>query len=294
MRIPDHEQTPYTTHLTQPLYMLPTKDAKGYLRANTRLRTHLSLNLILFPIGNLGSRRPATYNSAALLPLHATPHPDLLVKDEAPQHCHPALMLRQRGIKLLCHLMQLRQPRPGDGGEIVMFIVQADVVREEIQRAVVAKRLGDGDVVRRITGRRGDRLVHVVLGDEVARRGMQRAGEERGEEEVQQRIDAKVAREEVDQHVVEGQLDREVDPVHPGKGHAVDGHGPDGVEEDLEGAEEGLAEDRVEEDSFEGGGQVRVESIDAEGLVVGKVVWLGEVSLSASHSSGQVSSTYPE
>jgi hypothetical protein len=62
--------------------------------------------------------------------------------------------------------------------------------------------------------------------------------------------------------------------VHPGEGHAVDGHGPEGVEEDLEGAEEGLAEDRVEEDGFEGGGEVGVEAVDAEGLVVGEVVGL--------------------
>jgi hypothetical protein len=62
--------------------------------------------------------------------------------------------------------------------------------------------------------------------------------------------------------------------VHPGEGHAVDGHGPEGVEEDLEGAEEGLAEDRVEEDGLEGGGEVRVEAVDAEGLVVGEVVGL--------------------
>jgi len=46
-------------------------------------------------------------------------------------------------------------------------------------------------------------------------------------------------------------------------------HGPQGVEEDLEGGEEGLAEDGVEEDGFEGGGEVGVETVDAEGFVVG-------------------------
>jgi hypothetical protein len=42
----------------------------------------------------------------------------------------------------------------------------------------------------------------------------------------------------------------------------------------LEGAEEGFAKDRVEEDGFEGGREVRVEAVDAEGLVVGEVVGL--------------------
>jgi len=42
-----------------------------------------------------------------------------------------------------------------------------------------------------------------------------------------------------------------------------------GVEEDLEGTEEGFAEDGVEEDGFEGGGKVGIEAIDTEGFVVG-------------------------
>jgi hypothetical protein len=45
----------------------------------------------------------------------------------------------------------------------------------------------------------------------------------------------------------------------------------------LEGAEEGFPEDGVEEDCFEGGGEVGVEAIDAEGFVVGQVVWLDGV-----------------
>jgi len=52
--------------------------------------------------------------------------------------------------------------------------------------------------------------------------------------------------------------------VHPREGYAVDRHGPYGVEEDLEGAEEGFAKDRVEENGFEGSRQVRVEAVDAE------------------------------
>lgn len=35
-----------------------------------------------------------------------------------------------------------------------------------------------------------------------------------------------------------------------GEGRAVDEHGPEGVEEDLEGAEKRLAEEGVEEEGF--------------------------------------------
>lgn len=59
-----------------------------------------------------------------------------------------------------------------------------------------------------------------------------------------------------------------------GEGDAVDEDGANGVEEDLEGAEEGLSEEGVEEYCFEGGGEVGVEGMDAEGFVVGQVVWL--------------------
>ena len=46
-------------------------------------------------------------------------------------------------------------------------------------------------------------------------------------------------------------------------------HGAQGVEEDLEGCEEGFAGDGVEEPGFEGGGKVGVEAVYAEGFVVG-------------------------
>lgn len=62
--------------------------------------------------------------------------------------------------------------------------------------------------------------------------------------------------------------------MHPGKWHAVDGHGTEGIKQDLEGAEEGLAQDGVKENGLEGGGEIGVEAVDAEGLVVGQVVGL--------------------
>src|SRR5699024_4198370 len=104
---------------------------------------------------------------------------------------------------------------------------------------------------------------------EVAGDGVEAAGEEGGEKEVQEGLGP--ARE-VNEGVVEGKLCGNIEVVNASERHAVDGHGADGVEEDLEGAEKGLAEDGVEDEGLEGGGQVRVDAIDAERLVVGEMV----------------------
>jgi hypothetical protein len=63
-------------------------------------------------------------------------------------------------------------------------------------------------------------------------------------------------------------LGGDVDEVDAGERHFVDKEGADGVEEDLEGAEEGFAKDGVEEYSFKGSGEVGVEAVNAEGFVV--------------------------
>ena len=177
-------------------------------------------------------------------------------------------MVRQIGIELVGDLPQLGQARPGDGGEVVVLVVQADVVGEEVERAVVAERLGDGQVVGRVAGLRGHLLVDVVLGDEVAGGRVQGSGEEGREEQVEDRVEREEPGQLGGQDVVEAELDGHVERVDARQGDLVDHHGPQGVEEDLEGAEEGLAQDGVEEDGLEGGRQVGVEAIDAEGLVV--------------------------
>jgi hypothetical protein len=46
--------------------------------------------------------------------------------------------------------------------------------------------------------------------------------------------------------------------VDHGEGRAVDEHGADGVEEDLEGTKEGLPEERVENKGLEGCGKIGV------------------------------------
>ena len=59
-----------------------------------------------------------------------------------------------------------------------------------------------------------------------------------------------------------------------GEGNGIDEHRTDGVEEDLKSAEEGFAENGVEEEGFESGGKVSVEAVDTEGFMVGEVVGL--------------------
>lgn len=155
-------------------------------------------------------------------------------------------MAGKRLVKLLCNVIHSVKSRPGNGREVVVLIVQPDIVGQNVERAVVGKGLWNGDLVVRVPLRRGDGLVDVVLGDEVAGQGVQAAGEEGGEQQVEEGVDGSEAEEED----VKGDLGDDVEEVDPGHGDAVDGHGADGVEEDLECAEEGLAEDGVEDKGF--------------------------------------------
>lgn len=221
-----------------------------------------SLNLALLPAGG------AAHHPAALLPLDAALEAHVLVEDEPPDGHDPALVPGQGVVEVGGDAVDLVQAGPGDGGEVVVLVVQADVVGEPVEGAVVGEGFGDWDVVVRVLLLGGDGLVHVVLGDEVAGEGVQAPGEEGREEQVEDGLGGG----EVGEGGVEGELDGDVEEVDRGEGDAVDGHGAEGVEEDLEGAEEGLAEDGVEDESLEGGGQVRVQAVDAEALVVGEVV----------------------
>ncbi|KFY22713.1 hypothetical protein V493_06375 [Pseudogymnoascus sp. VKM F-4281 (FW-2241)] len=132
----------------------------------------------------------------------------------------------------------------------MVLIVQPYVPRKEVQRAVVRVR------------------EDVVLGDEVAGEGVQATRQEAREDEVKEGVDASV----LDEADVKGDLHSDVEEVDARQRDLVDHHWAQSVEEDLEGAEEALPEDGVEEDGLEGGGHVGVEAVDAEGLVVREVV----------------------
>lgn len=180
-------------------------------------------------------------------------------------------MLGKIVIELVGNLVEFVQTSPRDGREIVVFVMQANIVGQDVEGTIVRVGLGKGDLVGGVGGVGGilgGLLKDVVLGDEVAGAGVQRAGEEGAQDEVGKCA----AAGKMNQDIVEGELDDNVEEVDLGEGQVVDEHGPQGVEEDLAGAEEGLAGDGVEEDGLEGRGQVSVKAIDAERLVVGEVV----------------------
>ena len=130
-----------------------------------------------------------------------------------------------------------------------MLVVQANVVGEEVEGSVVRVCLGQGDLVGRAGGVLVRLLEYIVLGDEVAGAGVQGAGEEGGEDEVGERLAAEHAHDED----VKGDLRGDVEGVDPGQRDLVDHHGSQGVEEDLEGGEEGFTGYAVQEPGFECG-----------------------------------------
>ena len=109
-----------------------------------------------------------------------------------------------------------------------------------------------------------------MLGDKVPCTRVQRSREEGAHDEINERLGT----EQIHQQSVKRDLRDDVDEVDRRKGHLVDEDRPDGVEENLERAEEGLAEHRVEHDGFDGRGQVGIEAVDAERLVMSEVVRL--------------------
>lgn len=179
-------------------------------------------------------------------------------------------MVRQGLIKLLGSFIQRMKSCPGDGGEVVVLVVVSDIVGKNVERTIVRKGLRERDLVVGVALSGGNGLVYIVLGDEVASQGVQAASQEGRE----QKVEKSVVRSGADQDDIERDLNKDVESVNLSQVHAVHRHGTDGVEEDLKGAKECLAEDRVEHKGLESGGQISVKAIHAEGLVVGKVVWL--------------------
>lgn len=97
---------------------------------------------------------------------------------------------------------------------------RAHVVGQPVERPIIAERL-----LPRL-------LKDVVLGDKVGGARVQAAGEEGAGDEVEQRLPAKVA----DEEVVEDALYEKVECVPGGEALHADEAWSEGVEEDLEGA----------------------------------------------------------
>ena len=116
----------------------------------------------------------------------------------------------------------------------------------------------------------------VVFCDEVAGAGVEGAGEKGAEKQVENGLEG--AATEFGQSVIKRELEDEVQKMDVSEGRAVDEHGADGVEEDLEGAEESLAKERIKEEGFNGGGKISIQACHAQRFVVGEVVGLWNIS----------------
>lgn len=97
------------------------------------------------------------------------------VPDEAPHDANPRGVAGEVVIVLGGHLLERREARSGNAGEIVVLVVVADVVGQLVQNTIVRVSLvALGPFV--------------VLGDEVAGEGMERGTHEGREEEVGERL----------------------------------------------------------------------------------------------------------
>ena len=84
--------------------------------------------------GNLCS---GTDFASTILSLHTTPESNFLVQNELPDDLHPAVVARQVAVEFIRDLVQLPKPGPRNSRKVVVLIVQADVVGQDVQNTVV-------------------------------------------------------------------------------------------------------------------------------------------------------------
>lgn len=136
-----------------------------------------------------------------------------------------------------------------------MFIVQSNIVGEEIERTVIRKCLWNLDAGFWVAGCEGLTLENVVFGNKVSGAGVEGTGQKRREDEV---VEGVVGIGGFYKENVEDDLREDVEDVDGGEGNGVDEDGANGVEKDLEGAEKGFSEEGIEEEGFEAGGEIGV------------------------------------
>lgn len=152
----------------------------------------------------------------------------------------------------------------------MVFIVQANVVCKEVKWPIVRVRFRNRDLICRVKRSLLWLFENVVLRNEMPRTWVQAPRQERAQDEICHCLSA----DELNKCVVESELDDNVEEVDHGHRELVHEHRTQSIEEDLEGSEEGFPGYGVEEEGFEGGGEVGVESLHAEGFVVRKMIGL--------------------
>ena len=133
----------------------------------------------------------------------------------------------------------------------MVFVVVAYVVHEDVQGTVVTECLWNWDLGRRVLRCNRLPLKDVVFSDEMRGTWMQTPCQKRAQNQIPKRV---VTPRQLYERVIEDQLDSDIEGVDFGERDLVDHHGAEGVEEDLEGAEEGFACDGIEEEGFEASG----------------------------------------
>lgn len=89
--------------------------------------------------------------------------------------------------------MQSRQSAPRDSWEVVVFIVESNVVGEEVQRTIVREGLRNGNTLLGVSCALADErslVEDVVLGDEVSGAWVKRSCEETAQDEISDRFTA--------------------------------------------------------------------------------------------------------
>ena len=79
----------------------------------------------------------AADDATALRALHTAPRADVLIEDESPDDPGPAAVAGEGFVEIGGDAVEGVEFRPGDGGKVVVFVVEADVVGEDVERAVV-------------------------------------------------------------------------------------------------------------------------------------------------------------
>lgn len=171
-------------------------------------------------------------------------------RDELPRNTRPRLVLRKRVVELAREFAKRGKTSPRHGGEVVVLVVVADVVGEDVERTVVRPGLlvvaveevvlGDLETQSgqfREEGEKGRRReTHKVAGA-----GVETSRHVTTEEEVEHRVPPKV----FDNEGIEGELGDEVanDPLC--RSLVAHEAGSEGVEEDLEGTARGKESEKA-------------------------------------------------
>ena len=154
--------------------------------------------------------------------------------------------------------MQRIQLRPGDSGEIVVFVMQTDVVGEDVEGAVVRVCFGgcEGRRHRFISGvgiavlllflfllnrLRASLLNHgekVMLRDKMARAGVQRTSQQRAQEQIEQWLQRATA--ELSQRIIKHNLVGDINEMDMRKRRTIDKRRPNGIKNQLKGTKKRL------------------------------------------------------